>query len=41
MWRWAHFGQLFTVLSAKKLGTVIRQTISAVSKIAAVFHRLT
>src|SRR5579859_5115337 len=39
MWRCAHCGQRAIVLSEKKFGTANRHTTSAVSKIAAAFHR--
>src|ERR1700726_3018460 len=40
MWRCAHAGQCFTVLSGKKFGTAHRHTKNAVSRIAAAFHRV-
>src|SRR5580693_6672558 len=40
MWRCAHSGQRFTVLSGKKFGTAHRHTKNAVSRIAAAFHRV-
>ena len=40
MWRCAQLGQDFTMRSGMKLGTANRHTTSAVSKIAAAFHRV-
>src|SRR6201986_5451698 len=39
MWRCAQDGQVRSVLSEKKFGTAKRETIAAMSRVAAAFHR--